>query len=450
VEEVRVITTRRVGIAVGSDSLVAVGLDRLGRAQPAAQPWVRHLEPAGEDSGQWPDVFLGLLELRRQLGRRKVRAHIVLAPPLAQVRRLEFPPMKRDLMLAKLAAAPERYFAVHGPQAVGIDARFARQDATQRALGVTASAALVETILRVAGEADFEVASLAPAHVAWATAVAERDAVGGAACVVLGLPQWTGVLRLVAGEPMVVRSVAASLCNGALVGVIEECLPPEGGPRRIKVCADSDVSATIDEALAAADFEVVRLSEEPMALAARYAALTCPEVLPERIRTGRRLRARRLTIGFSLAASFLAATTAGLHLWGLHRELAAVRRERSAIQASVTDALGRREALAQTGAELSALDSLRRTLPRWSQVLEALALSLPRDAHLIRVGGEGDSVTLEGVAERAAGVLIGLQHAQSIVSVRAQAPIRRDLREGQHPLERFILAVRLGHGARPP
>ncbi len=444
------ITTRRVGIAVGSDSLVAVGLDRLGRAQPAAQPWVRHLEPAGEDSGQWPDVFLGLLELRRQLGRRKVCAHVVLAPPLAQVRRLEFPPMKRDLMLAKLAAAPERYFAVHGPQAVGIDARFARRDATQRALGATASADLVETVLRVAGEADLEVISLAPAHVAWAIAAAEHDANHKNTCFVVGLPAWAGVLWLRPDEPVVVRTIQASFPNNAFVRVIDECLPPDGGQRRAHLCVDPDVLPTLDEALAAAAFEVMRLSEEPMALAARYAALACPEVLPERIRTGRRLRARRLTIGFSLAASFLAATTAGLHLWGLHRELAAVRRERSAIQASVTDALGRREALAQTGAELSALDSLRRTLPRWSQVLEALALSLPRDAHLIRVGGEGDSVTLEGVAERAAGVLIGLQHAQSIVSVRAQAPIRRDLREGQHPLERFILAVRLGHGARPP
>ncbi len=37
-----------------------------------------------------------------------------------------------------------------------------------------------------------------------------------------------------------------------------------------------------------------------------------------------------------------------------------------------------------------------------------------------------------------------MQSAPGVVDVRAQAPIRRELRDGERPVERFTLGARLG------
>ena len=60
------------------------------------------------------------------------------------------------------------------------------------------------------------------------------------------------------------------------------------------------------------------------------------------------------------------------------------------------------------------------------------------------VGDAADSLLLEGIADRAVGVFEAMQAAPDVLGVRAQAPIRRELRDGDQPIERFSLAARLG------
>ena len=74
--------------------------------------------------------------------------------------------------------------------------------------------------------------------------------------------------------------------------------------------------------------------------------------------------------------------------------------------------------------------------------------NLPEDAHLTAFRGQADSLWLEGIADRAAGVFEAMQSAPDVLGVRAQAPIRRELRDGEVPIERFTLAARLAPKSR--
>ena len=67
------------------------------------------------------------------------------------------------------------------------------------------------------------------------------------------------------------------------------------------------------------------------------------------------------------------------------------------------------------------------------------------DAYLAAFRGRGDSVGLEGVAQRAAGVFTALQRAPRVAGVRADAPIRQEAspRPGAPPVERFTVTARL-------
>jgi hypothetical protein len=63
-----------------------------------------------------------------------------------------------------------------------------------------------------------------------------------------------------------------------------------------------------------------------------------------------------------------------------------------------------------------------------------------------------DSIGLEGIAQRAAGVFAALQRAPRVAGVRFDAPIRQEAgRPGMPPVERFAISARLaGDPVRSP
>jgi hypothetical protein len=75
-------------------------------------------------------------------------------------------------------------------------------------------------------------------------------------------------------------------------------------------------------------------------------------------------------------------------------------------------------------------------------VLATFGERLPDDAYLVALRGQGDSVTVEGLAGSAADAVDAVAGAPGIAGVRTAAPVRPDLAtEGGE--ERFTLAARL-------
>ncbi|HUG38903.1 MAG TPA: PilN domain-containing protein [Longimicrobiales bacterium] len=131
-----------------------------------------------------------------------------------------------------------------------------------------------------------------------------------------------------------------------------------------------------------------------------------------------------------------------LELWGLGRELEAVRAERTALADRVAEVMAQRDALRGLQGAITALDSLEMTIPVWSGLVTEVARHLPDDAHLAALRGERDSVAIEGVALEAARVFAALRDVPGVSRVVARAPIRRE-QEGPRAVERFSLAARV-------
>ena len=119
------------------------------------------------------------------------------------------------------------------------------------------------------------------------------------------------------------------------------------------------------------------------------------------------------------------------------------REQRSALRSRVSAAVAARETLDHLTRSVNAIQSLERRSPRWSATIARIAVALPRDASLIALRADGDSVSLEGQAGNAAAVFAALRSVPGFVDVRSTAPIRQELTVGQSSIERWSLAFRV-------
>jgi hypothetical protein len=182
----------------------------------------------------------------------------------------------------------------------------------------------------------------------------------------------------------------------------------------------------------------------PDALAAKWASRAVGlELVPDRVRLAREQRVRGLSHRLLACATALLLLSAGLELWGTHRELDAVRHQRSAIRGTVAQAMELRATMEGIETRLTALAAAETGASRWSGIIAEVAEHLPPDAHLIGMRGSADSLLLEGVAARSAGVFESLQLAPGVAGVRAEAPIRQEGQDSGAAVERFSLGARL-------
>ena len=125
------------------------------------------------------------------------------------------------------------------------------------------------------------------------------------------------------------------------------------------------------------------------------------------------------------------------------RELAAVQARRAEIRGTVSGATDVRIAIETLQRRLSALEPIEASATRWSAVFTEVAAHLPRDAYVVRVRGAADSLTIEGLASRAAGVFERLDRAPGIASIEPAASIRHEMSDAGVTVERFSIAARL-------
>jgi hypothetical protein len=232
-----------------------------------------------------------------------------------------------------------------------------------------------------------------------------------------------------------------------------------GGDRtsaRVAVAGPLDAASAMIGALTAVGLRVLApepkwaaIAAQPDALAARFAGDADglefrTEASIERERTDTR---RKAWWGFAAAAALL--LIAGLvHFAGVRRELAHVQADRAVIRPQVEATLAGRAPVDAAYRQVAALASTARAARRWSVVLASLAANLPDDASLTAVRVRGDSVFIDGVAERAAPVFDAIARMPGVLAVRATAPVRREAVEGETPLEHFSLGALLSGGKR--
>jgi hypothetical protein len=138
-------------------------------------------------------------------------------------------------------------------------------------------------------------------------------------------------------------------------------------------------------------------------------------------------RARRATLrtrAMSAASAVLLVVAAGLHLWGLHRELDAVGARRAEIAPAVERAREMRANVDGVRTRLAAIAALENEGEEWTGAIAALAAALPDSAHLRSLAADSAGVRVAGLARSAADVVPALEAHPRFEHVSLAAPVR--------------------------
>jgi Tfp pilus assembly protein PilN len=180
------------------------------------------------------------------------------------------------------------------------------------------------------------------------------------------------------------------------------------------------------------------------AVAAAYAGTGAPPLLQsDDTRALQRERAQRSLRNAVISTAALLVLAAGLELWGVHRELDAVRRERETLRPQIASTLVGRTTVETAYRQLAALAKASQSAPHCSDVITELSQKLPDDAYLTGFRSRGDTVVVDGLAVRASRAFGALEQTTGLTGVRAVAPVRREAPEGAPAMERFTFGARI-------
>jgi hypothetical protein len=368
-----------VGIALAADRLVATL--RNGRS----------LET--KEVGDLRTAFIALQEATRLT---HATVSVALVPPLVRVRHTALPPLRESERHRLLERDAARYFVGLREQHVTGSVVLARKKSPVPVFVAAAPARLVEEIEAAVSGAGWTLAAIVPAQSAWA-AIRDGQAV-------ISLPHGNEVLRVAHGR------------------VLDRRLARAGDP--LPEARDR--------------FQI----EDPVTSAAAHAAQATEPDLCSPQRLALRQHAARQVAGSLAGTAFICIMLAvAVNYWGLERQLAAARQRRSELATSVAAAMQLRDSIATVSGALTAIRRIEQVSPRWSTVLADLADYLPRDAYVVQLHGEADSVVMQGVAAHAIGVFQALQVAPNITGLRAEAPIRQDVGSDGAVREQFSLGA---------
>jgi hypothetical protein len=425
-------------------------------------PWRLALAIEGGGNGATAALGETLRQLNSAAGGAGGRLSVVLLPPLTEVRTIPLPPLREEERRRLLERHAARYFvSARVPQVVGTLTRDRVRGGEEQARGgepvvaAAASHALVSAIHAAAADAGWTVDAVLPAEAAWSAAALAiwPETAHGTAHLLVSHEGRTDVLRLEDGRLAAVRRFPDAHDASALADALAENLAARASARVFALGA-TGARETIEGALRMQGVRVTappsdwaERAAEPDGLAARFAAFAIGPVLKsEEARAAERHAASRVALGLGAAAAALLVVAAGVHLWGVRREVSALRAERATLRPQIQASLVGRSSVETAWRQIAALARDSRTAPRWSALLAELAAHLPDDASLTTLRVRGDSVFLDGSATHAAPVFDDVARTPGLEGVRATAPVRREDAEGGDPLEHFSLGAKL---ARP-
>ncbi|HEY4306931.1 MAG TPA: PilN domain-containing protein [Gemmatimonadaceae bacterium] len=434
------------GVAISPTEVCAADIRLRGSADRA---WRATLEPAPNDGVSWPSLVSALSNLAAEIGTTDGTLSISLMPPLTEVRRLELPPLNEIELQRLLARNASRYFVnARGAQVVGAVIAGKRvRNAPSPVVAASASARMVATIRTAAQQAGWTIESVAPAESAWAGAMlamwpasARQSAWGIVAqrersdLMQFESGRLVGVRRFrpgAADAPMIVDAIGPS----ARIGIVGAA-----AQRRDLAAALSSHGITPNSPTG----EWVPAAELPDLLAAHFAGREVGPVLRgEEAVVVERARAQRAAWMVAAAAVVVLALSAGVELWGVHRQLALVRAERERIRPQVATTLLGRTNVDATSRNLGTLTAIDRNAPHWSSVITTLSQAITDDAYLTAIRARNDSLVVDGLAEHASRVFDALQRSKVVVDVKSAAPVRRELQDDGTALDHFTIAARI-------
>jgi Tfp pilus assembly protein PilN len=436
----------RTGIALSPTQLCAVDMRLRGSGDRA---WRADLEPPAADSNTWPSLANAFAELARTLGGQRGALAISLMPPFTEVRRLALPPLGRDELQRVLSRGASRYFVgARGPQVVGASTtKRRRRGEMQAVVAAAASARLVDAIRSAAENAGFTIEAIAPAETAWASAafalwpVFSRQSAFAVLCqqdrtyvLELDSKRLVGVRRFRGGSADAPLN-ADTVTTHARVGIAGDARA------RHELAAALSVHG-INASVASGEWSAA--AERPDVLAAHFAGGNAGPVLrAENDVVTERADARRVAWSMAGVAAALLVLSAGIELWGVKRQLAAVRAERARLRPEIASSLVGRSTVDATYRELSTLNAIERASPRWSSVIVTLSESVPEDAFLTTIRARDDSLIIDGMAPHAKKVFDAMQSTSGLLDVKANAPVRRETQDDGVSLEHFAIAARV-------
>ena len=421
--------------------------------------WSSNIELNGGANGSGELLAQALKDAVRASGLDAPSIVVALLPPLAETRTIALPPLSeedRNRFLAR--SAPKYFLAARGPQVVGTQAGAAVAKGAQASpvLATSTALQLMQAVQAAALAAGCPLRRVIPAESAWAAAAVAiwPDLARRPGHVIVTTGDRSDLLSMVGGSLVSVRRFRGPADATQIAAIIGD--GADRGAARVAMMGPSDAVRELRDALTAAGASVVvpeprwlELCEQPNALAARFAAAAHGlEIQSEESRERVRVRVRRnawWTLGVAAAALLLATL---VHYAGVQRELASLQAARAAIRRQVDASLAERSSVDASYRQVAGLATAARNAQRWSLVLATLADYLPLDASLTAFRARGDSIFIDGVAERAAPVFDEIGRMPGVTGVRATAPVRRDAIEGETPLEHFSLGAQIG-GVRP-
>lgn len=413
-----------IGAGLGRGRLA---LARQGAGSGTSDAWHAELEAPFADCAEfWTELDESLADGMRVLGADGGRLTVALLPPLVQVRSVLLPRLRS----ADLAAVVRRDIPKYSPnvsdgQVVAAEQRAVTGAGLWPGLIASAPAWLVEGLGRAAERAGLVLEGVVPAHQSWA---AWSKARGGARLVFVD-GDAAEIVAISGGEVLEVRRVPASPVR--IDAALAE-MPP-----------DPVLGFSAPDVPLPAETDLVGTPAVAAGIAASHASVARFELVPDGVARQRRGSARRLASRMWIAAVVLALLAVGLYRAGLERELDALGNARQAARAEVAAAMNVRESLEGVRSRLDILRRAEQDGIRWTAVLDQVARTLPRDAWLSAFRADGDSIVMEGVAQRAAGVFDGLSTASVIRSVRPNGAIRQEVSDSGPPVERFSLSALL-------
>jgi phosphoribosylcarboxyaminoimidazole (NCAIR) mutase len=457
--------------AVRPDHVTAVAV-RHGRSSgahgcpPGSEVLSRSIAPRPGD-GTWPDLAAAIAEAHAAVSSRpqsvvEPDVCIVLLPPLARAKAAALPHRgSAGESIPVTDAAARRVFLIPTDRAVVAGALVtrspalgaARRGAPADALVACADDELVTAVTQAAATACCGVSRITAASAVLGSALAlvsQRGPDAPLAAIAVCGTGWTSVLLSMHGRPVVVLELGGA--SGAETArVAARCLATQ--PGAAPAMAGADAAAASAPAPAWSVFGIgvgsdalarelastlggpdghpvatVTAFEELDAAAAVAAGATLapevPPLLPAFLwsqRASRTRRRGRLLWSQALAALGLAA---GLHLWGLDRELSATRAARGAERPRAAAALVLRSRQEQAVERLAALARIAESRGRWAEAVGALASALPDTAYVTALAGEGSVLRVSGRALAARTVVPALAAAPLFRDAALRSPVR--------------------------
>jgi hypothetical protein len=395
----------RVGCAVGADRVIAVVLRRRGTPLPFMADVAASGAPLHERvSAAFAAALAGALEPLGKRAAARVVIRVALLPPLAQVRRLALPPMRdgeRSRVLSREASG--YFFGVRDAHVAAGYPLPARRSTQSQVIAAAAPLVLLDALCAAAaGSASID--AFLPAAATWAAALPRS---GGSATI-----DATGDVDITITAK---RELITDVRHRAAAA--EETLPAATGTRW--TAGDAATLAARNAWLARAP--LLRTNEQQMRL--------------------RRARSSRRRTATAAIIALLLVSAGGAYV-SVQRQLAAVRRARTALAPAVAPALAARDSLQRLERRLAAAGVLGAGAP-WTELLTTVTRTLPADAHIVSMTGVGDSVMFRIEAAAAAEVLPALREAPVFQDLRIAGAIERDATDPEAAADRFDVAARL-------